>query len=667
MILIYWYLLVLVQSLVLPPEWPNIVKPTLFSLRESKLKLFTSLQSLMISNSNSNMSISTLPKFFDTGLNSKDNDNTTLLFIPRELINPTMFQTLGLQNLMPHINDDSSSYFSGKSSQKWVNLTSTDQLLIPDIFKTFFIFNTTTPSLMNPLFKNYHKHNHENQNHQINDLNKILTKSIPFDMPNLLTLIDYYMVVPEVSIYGDNIKNITTNIYHKSVLRLPSEYLPIFRNQLSEKKPMIVFMFNETTPDKKSHINSSSVNSNSNSPIISIKNYLSNTSISSFFDKFANIWLKQVNYESLVHAVYCNVNPNNQQGSYCLKIQNQMIHILPAFKKIIQHNNKEDDDLSTHSKTDDNQTDSEFVNQTDSGFVNKIENPFKSQSSDIKDYEVINEEEEENNNKNIIQSQALRQIHDKLRFKKEKTKHSSQDFIHDPKASIEKIDEKFDKSIDDKMTKLMNKKDSIKDSLDFKKAKFMNSMEMKLDNFDDKTDLFADSMKRKKNEMFSYKFNPRLFQKLQIDQGDDDDQEDENENVNKFDDIGIDENYEDELKKSSIYVNDGNEYINKRNQFYESINTEISSSSSATLYPNEDEIILPLELINFNNKEIKLPRKKSYSQIIDLNTGKPLKKRLVQFLANENDKNCQPITWYNIFHYSIFGEPKFCKDEYATK
>lgn len=621
----------------------------------------------MISNSNSNMSISTLPKFFDTGLNSKDNDNTTLLFIPRELINPTMFQTLGLQNLMPHINDDSSSYFSGKSSQKWVNLTSTDQLLIPDIFKTFFIFNTTTPSLMNPLFKNYHKHNHENQNHQINDLNKILTKSIPFDMPNLLTLIDYYMVVPEVSIYGDNIKNITTNIYHKSVLRLPSEYLPIFRNQLSEKKPMIVFMFNETTPDKKSHINSSSVNSNSNSPIISIKNYLSNTSISSFFDKFANIWLKQVNYESLVHAVYCNVNPNNQQGSYCLKIQNQMIHILPAFKKIIQHNNKEDDDLSTHSKTDDNQTDSEFVNQTDSDFVNKIENPFKSQSSDIKDYEVINEEEEENNNKNIIQSQALRQIHDKLRFKKEKTKHSSQDFIHDPKASIEKIDEKFDKSIDDKMTKLMNKKDSIKDSLDFKKAKFMNSMEMKLDNFDDKTDLFADSMKRKKNEMFSYKFNPRLFQKLQIDQGDDDDQEDENENVNKFDDIGIDENYEDELKKSSIYVNDGNEYINKRNQFYESINTEISSSSSATLYPNEDEIILPLELINFNNKEIKLPRKKSYSQIIDLNTGKPLKKRLVQFLANENDKNCQPITWYNIFHYSIFGEPKFCKDEYATK
>lgn len=667
MILIYWYLLVLVQSLVLPPEWPNIVKPTLFSLRESKLKLFTSLQSLMISNSNSNMSISTLPKFFDTGLNSKDNDNTTLLFIPRELINPTMFQTLGLQNLMPHINDDSSSYFSGKSSQKWVNLTSTDQLLIPDIFKTFFIFNTTTPSLMNPLFKNYHKHNHENQYHQINDLNKILTKSIPFDMPNLLTLIDYYMVVPEVSIYGDNIKNITTNIYHKSVLRLPSEYLPIFRNQLSEKKPMIVFMFNETTPDKKSHINSSSVNSNSNSPIISIKNYLSNTSISSFFDKFANIWLKQVNYESLVHAVYCNVNPNNQQGSYCLKIQNQMIHILPAFKKIIQHNNKEDDDLSTHSKTDDNQTDSEFVNQTDSDFVNKIENPFKSQSSDIKDYEVINEEEEENNNKNIIQSQALRQIHDKLRFKKEKTKHSSQDFIHDPKASIEKIDEKFDKSIDDKMTKLMNKKDSIKDSLDFKKAKFMNSMEMKLDNFDDKTDLFADSMKRKKNEMFSYKFNPRLFQKLQIDQGDDDDQEDENENVNKFDDIGIDENYEDELKKSSIYVNDGNEYINKRNQFYESINTEISSSSSATLYPNEDEIILPLELINFNNKEIKLPRKKSYSQIIDLNTGKPLKKRLVQFLANENDKNCQPITWYNIFHYSIFGEPKFCKDEYATK
>ena len=100
-------------------------------------------------------------------------------------------------------------------------------------------------------------------------------------MPNLLTLIDYYMVVPGIPHHTQDIKNKTSNIYHKSVLSLPSEYLPIFRNQLSEMKPMIVFMFNETIPDLKATTTTTS-SGNSNSPIISIKNYLSNTSISSF-------------------------------------------------------------------------------------------------------------------------------------------------------------------------------------------------------------------------------------------------------------------------------------------------------------------------------------------------------------------------------------------------
>lgn len=634
MILIYWYLIAFVQSLVLPPEWPNIVKPTLFSLRETKLKLFTSLQSLMTANNPyQNMSISSLPTTIDMnydfhGNNNKDQvENTTLLFIPRELINPTMFQTLGLMNLVSSMNDS-----SGTTSQKWMNLTSTDQLLIPDVFKTFFIFNTTTPSIVNSLFKNY-----QNQNHQINNLNKFLIRSIPFDMPNLLTLIDYYMVVPGIPHHTQDIKNKTSNIYHKSVLSLPSEYLPIFRNQLSEMKPMIVFMFNETIPDLKATTTTTS-SGNSNSPIISIKNYLSNTSISSFFDKFANIWLKQVNYDSLIHAVYCNVNPNNQQGSYCLKIQNQMIHILPAFKKIIHH-----DQPDPHTILEGDDVD-------ESELVLESKKPLLSQSINV----LIGLNQD---NEDLVQSQALRQIHDKLRYKKEKTKQSSQGFVYDPKASIEKLDEKFDDAMDYKITKLMLKKEEIKDNFDLKKTKLMNSMENKLDNLDDKTDLLADSLKRKKNEMLLYKFNPRLFQKQEEKPKTDKD------GGNKYDNIGIDENYDsdcDKLGKTSIYVNDGKEYINKRNQFYEPMDSKVS-------FPDQG-FILPLELINFEEEEHKIPRHKSYSQVVNLQTGKALKrkKRLVQFLANENDKNCQPITWYNIFHYSIFGEPKFCNDEYEA-
>ena len=104
---------------------------------------------------------------------------------------------------------------------------------------------------------------------------------------------------------------------------------------------------------------------------------------------------------------------------------------------------------------------------------------------------------------------------------------------------------------------------------------------------------------------------------------------------NKYDNIGIDENYDsdcDKLDKTSIYVNDGKEYINKRNQFYEPMDSKVS-------FPDQG-FILPLELINFEEEEHKIPRHKSYSQVVNLQTGKALKrkKRLVQFLANENDK-----------------------------
>ncbi|RCK63360.1 hypothetical protein Cantr_10182 [Candida viswanathii] len=632
MILTYLFLLALAQTLVLPPEWPNIVKPTLFSLRETKQKLFTSLQSLMTANNPyQNLSIASLPAnldYHEPSVNDTNHNTTTtnLLFIPRELINPTMFQTLGLTNLVP------SSNTTDPSSQKWMNLTSTDQLLIPDVFKTFFIFNTTKPSLVNPLFKNY-----QNQNHQISNLNKFLIRSIPFDMPSLLSLVDYYMVVPELPRALGDIRNITSNIYHKSVLSLLSEYLPIFRNQLSEKKPMIVFMFNETEPEMKaSGGGGGAVGGTGSSPIISIKNYLSNTSISSFFDKFANIWLKQVNYESLVHAVYCNVNPTNQQGSYCLKIQNQMIHILPIFRRrLYVEPIVRGDDLPPYGEYEGSDI---LATSTTPANTNLNNNAVV--------YPDVDE----------VQSQAIRQIHDKLSTKKDKTKMTSQEFMHDPKTTIEKLDEKFDDALDYKITKLMQTKEAVRDTLDFKKTKLMNTVEHTLDGLDDKTDMVADSLKRKKTEMLTYKFSPRLFKKKE---------EFEKDGGGKFEDIGVDENYDSDCGgggcSPSIYVNDGKEYINKRNQFYEPM-------MSWGSFPDQG-FVLPLELISFEEDKYRLPRHKTYSQVVNLQTGRSLRraKRLIQFIANEDDKNCQPITWYNIFHYSIFGEPKFCKDEYETK
>lgn len=699
----YFTIAVMINALVLPPEWPNIVKPTLFSLKETKLKLLTSLQSLMPQDTPYyNVSISSLPTIDDVNKQNivdpqTENNNISLMFIPRELINPTMFQTLGLANLFSNwhelVEGNGKTLTDLLSKSRWLNLTAFDQLLIPESFKTFFIFNTlgtttSTPTmtsssstfLKNPIiFKKYEK---------ANTVNNFLSKSIPFDMPNLLTLVDYYMVIPlhVKKFHNDHdnplqeVKNLTSSIYHKSLLNVPGEYLPIFRSQLTEMKPTIVFMFNETTSSSSSSSTGkvssfayedkygSSLNQEGNmevsggggSPIISIKNYLSSTSISSFFDKFANIWLKQVDYDSLIHAVYCNVNSQDQQSSYCLKIQNQLIHILPVFKKKLDSKKEADPNDKPNGIGYDYTIDMNSIQQ----------NP----ATNSKMEEFPQEEE--------IQSQAIRQLHDKLRLQKDKTKGVTLGLAHEPKKTIEKIDEKFDDKIDNKKTKIIDTKDSIKGKLDDKKTSVLEHVGSKLDGLDDKTDLLADSVKRKKHQFTTYKLKPRLFEKKK------------SANT-KYEHIGVDETYDDDvnassledcddiedenIRKSSIYVvDDDKQYINKRNQVIEPKLDYSLLSFAANGIPDEG-ITIPLSSLKFEQEQdenlhtLNLPRHKSFSQIINLQTGKTYRKKKRQIPSimdnNINDKNepCQPITWYNIFHYSIFGEPKFCNEEIETK
>ena len=134
---------------------------------------------------------------------------------------------------------------------------------------------------------------------------------------------------------------------------------------------------------------------------------MSSTSISSFFDKFANIWLKQVDYDSLIHAVYCNVNSQDQKSSYCLKIQNQLIHILPVFKKKLESSK-------------------EVKNNNDNGVgydytmdMNSIQ---QNHSTTTRFSKMEETPDTDNNNDQEIQTQAIRQLHDKLRSQKIKLK-----------------------------------------------------------------------------------------------------------------------------------------------------------------------------------------------------------------------------------------------------
>lgn len=252
----------------------------------------------------------------------------------------------------------------------------------------------------------------------------------------------------------------------------------------------------------------------------------------------------------------------------------------------------------------------------------------------------------------------------------------------------------MDDKVDSKFTKIIDTKDSLKIKLDDKKTTVLKHVSSKLDEIDDKTDLLADSVKRKKHQFTTYKLKPRLFEKkksaitkyehIGVDETYDDDDEEKEPSLEDCDDIE-DEN----IRKSSIYAvgndngdgggNTNKPYIHKRNQVLES---DYSSISLANGIPDEG-IIIPLSLLKFEQQDQKQdenlrtlnfpPRHKSFSQIINLQTGqKYRKKRQIPIMDdhdtkdnNKNDKDepCQPITWYNIFHYSIFGEPKFCNED----
>ncbi|EGW33969.1 uncharacterized protein SPAPADRAFT_134094, partial [Spathaspora passalidarum NRRL Y-27907] len=341
-----------VSSLLLPQEW-SVVRPTLENLRETKTRLSTSLQSLISDHTYENSSI-----------------HETLTFIPRELMHPALFSNLGLSYL-----------FEGK--QQWVNLTSVDQVVVPKDFQSFFIFNSSEPV--------------PSSNFKGPGFHKLLGRSVPFALPHWLELSDYYMVVPSSHL------NLSSS---SELVTLPRSKLPIFRESVTGNKPMLVFMFNQTTPRSK------------HTPIITIKNYLTSegrfNSISSFFDRFANLWLTRVNYDNLVHAVYCTLTSSE---SYCLKIKDdQSVHVFPALHDFPRH---------FHSKFGD---------------------------------------------KREIETQAIRQIHDVLSVKTDKFNDISYELAHSPKTVIEKADEKLDNKLDGTITRIHDVKESVLDKLDGRKT-----------------------------------------------------------------------------------------------------------------------------------------------------------------------------------------------------
>ncbi|CAI5755864.1 unnamed protein product [Candida verbasci] len=557
-------------SLLLPHDWTSIVKPSLYSIKETKQKLLINLQSLF----------SNITEEFQ---NYSYNKNDTLYFLPKELINPTILSSIGDQ---------------------WLNLSNTEHILLPKDFKTFFLFNgTDEDSQPFNIFKN----------NKSFDINKFLINSVPFSIPDLIQLHDYFLVLP--SAYFKNV-----SIYQNSLIHLPKSQLPLFRNQLSENKPMMVFMFNQT---KKELIK--------NNPIIHIKNYLKQETapVSNFFDKFANIWLNQLNYDSLVHAIYCNLH--YKDSPYCVKISSSNIDIFPIYK--YQKMNKREETVDIEEAKDD--------------------------EKGIEEVEASDSDE--------VESQAIRQLHDAIVDKKKGMIDFKKSLFYEPKETIEEIDEAIDHKIDVGKTKFVNTKDALIGKLDDKKTSVKSVLEHKADFIDDKTDAVADKLIRTKHKISALKFDPRIFDKSKLEKL----EEEYDEKYKYIDDIFDDKLHYDNLnidekedfEELPKYSND-NSYISKRNEEelpkYNNVNSYIEKMNEAPVPKNEGFYSFPISLLNFSQID-NPPRKTTYSQVINLQeTKKKIMKRSIQF---SDDDDCKPITWYNLFHYSIFGEPKFCKDQ----
>lgn len=183
-----------------------------------------------------------------------------------------------------------------------------------------------------------------------------------------------------------------------------------------------------------------------------------------------------------------------------------------------------------------------------------------------------------------IESQAIRQIHDKLSNYADKFNDVSYEAATEPKQLIETVDERLDE-----------KRYRLYDNIDEKKDRIVD----KKDSLVEKTAGVVDMVKNKLGFINNLK-------------SDDYDTGESSYNV----------------KEDSLMKRDG--------------------------------VVIPLSLIL--GEEPSSPRNPHFSQVLYEDSQEEdgflnLNKRFSIFSP---DKDCECISWYNVFHHSIFGNPRFC-------
>ncbi|EGV63789.1 hypothetical protein CANTEDRAFT_121459 [Yamadazyma tenuis ATCC 10573] len=495
-------------------------KISLKGLKDIKVNLENELKSLT-----SPMRFSFSNTTVEVSKNSED-----FIILPPDLVSSDIYEKLGLEFL----NEDGYKF---KLFDK--------DLMIPKDFKTLFLYNTSTP-LSIPTSK------HDN-------LAKFIDESLPFNLPPYMNLINHYLVLPrsylneKLKTSGEAFETLAklSSMFSRGILISSSSYLPIFRAVMSENVPFMVFMFSDSTIDKFEE---------QRNPIMTVKNYLGTEKniISNFFDTFAENWINNINYDSLISSVFCTTNSNNLTDSYCLKIRDKNALLLfPAFYEVSQLLNFEEQEPQLMKRADEP----------------------------------------------LAEAQVVRQVHNRLSNYAEKFNDVSYEFATEPKQLIERVDERLDQ----------------------KSYKFFDKIDEKTDNIADKKDSLvhqvADKVRMIKGSLdFKELFN------------------------------------EDYDTKESDYDVDGDNLMGKR--------TVEEEEDNLFEYQQEEGIVLPLSLVRVEEYSLSSPRHKKFSQVLFEDTDDNEHTLSKRFTIFSTDEDCEKITWYKVFHYSIFGKPRFCLSNY---
>jgi hypothetical protein len=432
-----------------------------------------------------------------------------------------------------------------------------------------------------------------------------LKNSPPFQVPSLTHLVDFYLVVPRKLF-----KNSALEGYGKHLVKSSISDIPIFRHTISDFKPLMVFMF-ESGMESSSSLKTA----------FNLKNYLLLASYSKFFDNFAANWINSLGHENLVSSLFCSTNANQLKESYCVKISDaKSLFWFPAFFDQSISENMLINKVKHIQKRDSQPETSKYSRNSSEGSANGTRNASNSGSESSDSFERISGADIK------VEAQVLRQIHDKLNIGAIKFNDVTYELAHDPKPLIERVEER----VDSKVNRFENKLKSYPQRLSAKKHQAFERL-------DSKEDELKENISEAKHKIMKLKGG------YDYSKGKYTDNEEYENNGNwdeDEDDYGIDGDWDDI-------------YDENCDDIYENNRDWDDSDNYQALTTPHGGIMVPISALGLDVLEE--PRSKLYSQMFD--GPQSLEKRKVTFT---NDEDCEEITWYNVFHHSLFGDRNFC-------